>query len=66
MGWLLIVAGFVVDGWWGFGLAPAVVVAAVTITRAFSIGNEREETRAILPQVGVRLWSVRETGHDRR
>ena len=57
LGWLMIVAGFVIDGWWGFGLALAVVVAAVTITRAFSIGNEREETRAIIPQVGVRLWT---------
>jgi NADH-quinone oxidoreductase subunit H len=57
LGWLLIVAGFVIDGWWGFGLAAAVVVAAITITRAFAIGSEREETRAIVPQVGVRLWT---------
>ena len=27
------------------------------ITRAFSIGAEREETRAIVPPVGVRLWT---------
>jgi NADH-quinone oxidoreductase subunit H len=57
LGWLLIVAGFVVDGWWGIGMAATVVVAAVVITRAFSIGAERQETRAIIPQVGVRLWS---------
>ena len=57
LGWLLIVAGFVIDGWWGIGMAAAVVVAAVVITRAFAIGAEREETRAIVPQVGVRLWS---------
>jgi NADH-quinone oxidoreductase subunit H len=56
LGWLLIVAGFVIDGWWGVAMVGAVVIAAVTITRAFAIGSEREETRAIIPQVGVRLW----------
>jgi NADH-quinone oxidoreductase subunit H len=57
LGWLLIVAGFVIDGWWGLGMALAVVAAAIVITRAFSIGSEREETRAIIPQVGIRLWT---------
>jgi NADH-quinone oxidoreductase subunit H len=57
LGWLLIVAGFVVDGWWGLGMAAAVVVAAVVITRALAVGAEREETRAIIPAVGVRLWT---------
>jgi hypothetical protein len=27
------------------------------ITRAFAIGSEREATRAIIPAVGVRLWT---------
>jgi NADH-quinone oxidoreductase subunit H len=57
LGWLLIVAGFVVDGWWGIAMVGAVLVAGVVITRAFSIGTEREETRAIVPAVGLRLWS---------
>ncbi len=57
LGWLLIVAGFVVDGWWGLGMAGAVVAAAVVITRALAVGSEREETRAIEPAVGVRLWT---------
>ncbi len=57
LGWLLIVAGFVIDGWWGLGMAVTVVAAAIVITRAFAIGSEREETRAIVPPVGVRLWS---------
>ena len=57
LGWLLIVAGFVLDGWWGLGMALAVVAAAIVINRAFAIGSEREETRALLPPVGVRLWS---------
>jgi NADH-quinone oxidoreductase subunit H len=56
LGWLLVVAGFVINGWWGVGMAAAVILAAVTITRAFAIGGEREETRAIFPPVGVRLW----------
>jgi NADH-quinone oxidoreductase subunit H len=56
LGWLLIVAGFVVDGWWGLGMAAAVVAAAVVITRAFAVGAERGESRAVIPPVGVRLW----------
>ncbi len=56
LGWLLIVAGFVVDGWWGIGMAAAVVVAAVMLRRAFAIGSAHEESRSVLPAVGVRLW----------
>jgi NADH-quinone oxidoreductase subunit H len=56
LGWLMIVAGAVIDGWWGFGLGLAVVAAAVVLSRAFSIGGEREATRAIVPVVGPRLW----------
>jgi len=56
LGWLLIVAGFVVDGWWGVGMVAAVLVGGVVLTRAFSIGAEREATRAVVPQVGIRLW----------
>jgi NADH-quinone oxidoreductase subunit H len=57
LGWLMIVAGFVIDGWWGLAMVLTVVAAGIVITRAFAIGNEREETRAILPSVGVRLWN---------
>ena len=56
LGWLLIVAGFVVDGWWGIGMAAAVVVAAAMLRRAFAIGSAHEESRSVLPAVGVRLW----------
>jgi NADH-quinone oxidoreductase subunit H len=56
LGWLLIVAGFVIDGWWGLAMTATVVLAAILISRAFSIGSEREETRAIVPQVGLRVW----------
>jgi NADH-quinone oxidoreductase subunit H len=58
LGWLLIVAGFVIDGWWGLGMAVTVVAAAIAITRAFAIGAEREEeSGALIPPTGVRLWS---------
>jgi NADH-quinone oxidoreductase subunit H len=58
LGWLLVVAGFVIDGWWGLAMAATVIVGAVGITRAFAIGAERdEETGALVPAVGVRLWS---------
>ena len=48
LGWLLIVAGFVIDGWWGLAMAAAVVVAAIAITRAFAIGPSarRRATRS--------------------
>ena len=57
LGWLLIVAGFVIDGWWGVGMVAAVSVGAVLLKRAFAIGTEREATRAVVPQVGIRLWT---------
>ena len=56
LGWLLIVAGFVVDGWWGVAMAAAVVAGGVLLNRAFVVGAERETTQAVIPQVGVRLW----------
>jgi NADH-quinone oxidoreductase subunit H len=56
LGWLLIVAGFVVDGWWGIAMAGAVVLAGGVLTYAFKIGGEREETRALFAPVGPRLW----------
>jgi NADH-quinone oxidoreductase subunit H len=57
LGWLLIVAGFIIDGWWGVGMAAAVVAASILLTRAFAVGAEREETRAVLPPIGLRLWN---------
>jgi len=57
LGWLLIVAGFMIDGFWGVGMVAAVLVASVLLTRAFAIGALREDTNAVLPAVGIRLWS---------
>jgi NADH-quinone oxidoreductase subunit H len=60
LGWLMIVAGFVIDGWWGIAMVATVLAAAVLMTRAFGIGAERAQTRAVVPQVGLRVW--RRTG----
>ena len=57
LGWLLIVAGFLIDGWWGIGMAVVVVAASFLLTRAFTVGAEREETRSVLPPIGLRLWN---------
>ena len=57
LGWLLIVAGFMVDGWWGVAMAATVVVASFLLTRAFTIGAIREDANAVLPPVGIRLWT---------
>lgn len=57
LGWLLIIAGFLVDGWWGVAMVAVTVAGAVLLRRAAGIGALREETRAVLAPVGVRLWS---------
>ena len=57
LGWLLIVAGFMIDGFWGVGMVAAVLLAGVLLTRAFAIGAVREDANAVLPAVGIRLWS---------
>ena len=33
------------------------VVGSFLLTRAFAVGAEREATQAVIPQVGVRLWT---------
>ena len=57
LGWLLIVAGFMIDGWWGVGMVAAVIAGSVLLTRAFAIGTIREDSNAVLPPVGIRLWT---------
>jgi NADH-quinone oxidoreductase subunit H len=57
LGWLLIVAGFMIDGWWGVAMAATVIVSRFLLMRAFAIGAIREDTNAVLPPVGIRLWT---------
>jgi len=56
LGWLLIVAGFVIDGWWGASMVVVVVLASLVLRRAFTVGTGREESNAVVPPSGVRLW----------
>lgn len=55
LGWLLVVAGFLVDGWWGAGIIVAALVVTGMLVRAFSIGKERGEHRPLLAPVGARV-----------
>lgn len=60
LGWLLIVAGFMVNGWWGVGLALGVIAGGFGLVRAFKIGADLEDRdQAVLPPVGRRPVSPR-------
>jgi len=55
LGWMLIVAGFIVGRDWGFMMGSLVVLAWLVLTRAFEIGSTRESgPDTILPVVGER------------
>jgi NADH-quinone oxidoreductase subunit H len=41
LGWLLIVAGVLIWGWWGLLVAAGEVVLAVALARAFAVGHAR-------------------------
>ena len=69
LGWMLIVAGFLIRASWGFLMAAMVILAWTVLTRAFTLGQSREEGRdALLPTVGerplpgrvLRAWTDRE------
>jgi NADH-quinone oxidoreductase subunit H len=56
LAWLLLVAAFVLSGWWGLGIALAVVAAGFLLTRAFAVGQGREDLdQAVLPPIGRRV-----------
>jgi NADH-quinone oxidoreductase subunit H len=54
LGWLLAVAGFIVDGWWGAGIIVGALLTALGLVRAFSVGKQRGEYRPLLAPVGER------------
>ncbi len=69
LGWMLIVAGFLIRPSWGFLMAALVIVAWTVLTRAFTLGQSREAgAESILPTVGerplpgdvLRAWTDRE------
>jgi NADH-quinone oxidoreductase subunit H len=55
LGWMLIVAGFLVSKGWGLLMAAAVLLAWTVLSRAFELGQGRESgVDAVLPIVGER------------
>ncbi|HLK45828.1 MAG TPA: NADH-quinone oxidoreductase subunit NuoH [Acidimicrobiales bacterium] len=40
--WLLLIAAFRIDVWWGVGVTVVVIAAAVMLARAFQLGDARE------------------------
>jgi NADH-quinone oxidoreductase subunit H len=60
LGWLMVVAGFVTDGWWGLGIAVGAVALSFLVVRAFGIGRGRVlAEQAVLAPVGRRLSPLR-------
>lgn len=58
LAWLLGVAGFIVDGWWGLGVIVVAVALSSLLGRAFSVGRTREEHQPILTPVGARVTDL--------
>jgi NADH-quinone oxidoreductase subunit H len=55
LGWLLVVASFLVSRSWGFATLALVIFASTLLTRAFDIGQGREQgPEAVLPTVAQR------------
>jgi NADH-quinone oxidoreductase subunit H len=55
LGWLLVVAGFLIAPAWGFAMGAVVLLAWTMLTRAFEIGTTRERgVEAVLPVIGAR------------
>ncbi len=66
LGWMLIVAGFLVAPTWGLVLTAAVLMASLVLARAFDLGSKRESgSDSIVPTIGqcplpgqvLRSWS---------
>ncbi|MFI5035047.1 MAG: NADH-quinone oxidoreductase subunit NuoH [Acidimicrobiales bacterium] len=55
LGWMIVVAGFLINRRWGFAMAALVLVAWTVLTRAFELGQGRERgVDSVLPVVGER------------
>lgn len=55
LGWLLVVAGFLVSRAWGFGVLGLVLFASLLLARSFEIGAVRDDSpEAVLPKVAPR------------
>ncbi|MBW4077781.1 MAG: NADH-quinone oxidoreductase subunit NuoH [Acidobacteria bacterium] len=55
LGWMLIVAGFLIAPAWGFLMASLVLLSWILLSRAFMLGQSRETgVEAVLPTIGQR------------
>jgi len=54
LGWMLIVAGFILSPSWGFGVTGVVLFSSVMLGRSFEIGSGQESRNEVLPKVGER------------
>jgi NADH-quinone oxidoreductase subunit H len=55
LGWMIVVAGFLINRAWGFAMAAVVLLAWTVLSRAFELGQGRERgAGAVLPVVGER------------
>ncbi len=55
LGWMIVVAGFLINRAWGFAMAAVVLLAWTVLSRAFELGQGRERgAHAVLPTVGER------------
>jgi NADH-quinone oxidoreductase subunit H len=61
--WLLLIAGFLINVWWGIAIAGGVLACALLLGRAFELGDDRERGEdAILDEVAERPvppWELR-------
>jgi NADH-quinone oxidoreductase subunit H len=61
--WLLLIAGFLIDVWWGVAIAGGVLACALLLGRAFELGDDRERGEdPILDEVAERPvppWELR-------
>ncbi len=55
LAWLLIVGGFLVWGFGGFGVVAAVLFCGVVLVRSLNVGAERDEEHPLLPPPAPRL-----------
>jgi len=51
LGWLLAVAGFLVDGWWGAGIIVGALLVTGLLVRAFAVGKVRTGRQPVLGPV---------------
>ena len=55
LGWLLVVAAFLISRSWGFATLAIVIFASTLLARAFAIGQDREQgPESVLPEVATR------------